>query len=370
MKPKLAFDTRMANHSGIGTYVRGVFEGFRKTNLLNDFEVSCFGLRPNDVGEFAHEDFNAPIYSISEQISYGSKLSQCDLWHAPHYNVPYRKPACKLVVTIHDLIHWIYRDQLNPLKRWYAGTMLKRAVAHADHIITVSEHTKKDLVKYFQANPKKISVTYEAVHSSFEPMNSSVLDQTFGALKNKYNLPNNFFLYVGLLKPHKNVHQLINVFRQLHQSKSVKTPLVIVGKKDSSYSREYQALASLKSDDVVIHIPRVDFGELRILYNQATALIHPSLYEGFGLTPLESMSCGTPVIVSSAASLPEVVGDAAYLVDTTREDVMMNAIQRVESEPSLREDLKAKGLERASLFSWKKCAEENDRCLSKGAPNS
>ena len=347
----IGLDVRMLQNSGIGTYLRGLLLGFQ--SLGQDKVPALFG------GDQKPFGFNAPIYSIQEQLQYPALLGQCRLWHAPHYNVPLWKGKTKLVVTIHDIIHWIFRKQFfTPVQAAYAGFMLRRAVASADHIITVSHHTKKDLIEYFHADPEKITSIPLGMDSGLREMTEGELAPAFEKLRVKYSLPEFFFLYVGLMKPHKNVLWLVRIFRKLKAEGKVQAALVLVGKKDKRYPKEQEELETLVSNEDVIHLPSVAYDELQVLYNQALALIHPSLYEGFGLTPLEAMACGTPVITTRAASIPEVVGDAAIQIETETEKPLWDAIIRMEQDPQLRESLRQKGLERAKLFCWKETARQ------------
>lgn len=355
MTNRIGLDTRMLNNTGIGTYLRGLLGGFQETGLDQKLGLTLYG--PKRVEAWPHESFQSPIYSIQEQWQYSKRLAACRLWHAPHYNVPIQKGKTKLVVTIHDIIHWIFRKQfLSPLQTVYAGWMLKRAIMIADRIIAVSHHTKQDLVTHFQADEKKIVVIHEGVSSHFRRLSPDALKAARDKLKAAYGIPENFFLYVGMMKPHKNVQTLIRVFRRLKAEGKIKAALVLIGRKDKKYPPGFDELTSLASTPDIIHLPTIDHEDLCAFYNLAIALIHPSLYEGFGLTLLEAMRCETPVIASDAASIPEVVGDAAKLVDVRKESALADAITEMELNPSLRLFLKQKGYDRSQRFSWSETA--------------
>lgn len=349
-------DARMISHTGIGTYLRGLFWGFSKTQMARELDISIFGKRKglNSTEPFPTYPFFSRIYSIEEQLEYPFRLKQCRLWHSPHYNIPTLKGKTKLVVTIHDVIHWIFRRQFfTPLQAFYAGRMLRRAVRAADHIITVSHKTRDDLIEYFNADPNRITVIYEGVCDEFQELqNPSEIQK----VKVKYRLPENFFLYVGSLKPHKNVQWLVHLFKRMRKEGRIESSLVLVGKKDKNYPAGYEDLAHLKNEPGLLHLPYVEEQELVALYNAALALIHPSLYEGFGLTLLEAMACGTPVIASRTASIPEVAGDAAHLVDSCSEREMTEAIVRLEKVPGMREDLKKRGRQWVRRFRWEEAA--------------
>ncbi len=380
---RVGLDIRMLQNSGIGTYLRGLLGGFRALGLEKDLALFGGGLasepsqhpvldsRPGvNRANAGTIPFAAPIYSIQEQLQYPALLRQCRLWHAPHYNVPLWKGKTKLVVTIHDIIHWVFRKQFfTPVQAAYAGFMLRSAVASADHIITVSHHTKKDLIEYFGADPQRITPIPLGLDSSLREMSEVELEPAFAKIRTPYALPKSFFLYVGLMKPHKNVLWLVKTFRKLKAEGKVRAALILVGRKDKRYPKEYKELENLTSTPDVIHLPEVACDELRVLYNQALALIHPSLYEGFGLTPLEAMACGTPVITTRSASLPEVVGDAAIQIEMETENPLRDAIIRMELDAELRESLRRKGLERVKLFSWKETARKTAEVYEKVLTN-
>jgi glycosyltransferase involved in cell wall biosynthesis len=353
IRHRVGLDIRMLQNSGIGTYLRGLLWGFEALGLSKD--LALFGPKPAEARPGGV--FSAPIYSVREQLQYPSRLKQCRLWHAPHYNVPLRKGKTKLVVTIHDIIHWIFRKQfLSPLQTAYAGIMLKKAVTSADQIIAVSHHTQKDLIEHFHAPEQKITVIHQGVDEACRELPPGELALAFEKVRLKYKIPHDFFLYVGLIKPHKNVLMLTRLFRRLKEEGKVRASLVLIGRKDKAYPFGYEALASLSSTNDIIYLPSIEPQELKIFYNQALALVHPSLYEGFGLTLLEAMGSGTPVLTTNSSSIPEVVDDAALRVDATDEIEMRNALIRLDQDALFRESLRVKGLERVKYFSWKETA--------------
>lgn len=358
MKPvfDVGIDTRMLRHTGIGTYIRNVLAAFKEDRVFDRLRFGLFGTEATLglLRDVPFREFQPKIYSVSEQLVYPHLLRGCRLWHAPHYNIPLLRGKTRLIVTIHDLIHWIFRKHFfSPQQNIYAALMLRAAVSMPDRIIAVSEHTKSDLVKYFNADPEKISVIYEAADLKF---NASRDESAIAQLKKKHGIERPYFLFVGSLKPHKNVHRLIRLFRQLHKEARTESVLVLAGRKDRHYPAGYEELSALQSGQGVLHLEGVEDADLKHLYQGALALIHPSLYEGFGLTLLEAMGSGTPVIASQSASIPEVTGDAACLVDSCQDPAMMQAIRRMETDPVYRSGLRERGLRRASQFSWRETA--------------
>lgn len=359
-KYDIAWDVRMARHTGIGTYIRGILP-----HLLNkagaEKRLAFFGpgnaemLGIPGVEKVADwVPFDSPIYSLQEQWKYRRKVGQCRLWHSPHYNVPVTKPrGTALVTTVHDLIHWIFRkDYLTALQSAYASYMFRQAVRVSDHLITVSEHTKQDLIREFGADPARVSVIYEGFEPRFRKVTADA-----GIFK-KYGISHSFFLYVGLIKPHKNVDLLVRAFHEARKAGKLSSDLVIIGKKNDTYPKRYEGLKDLKSGEGVHYFSSVEEKELIAFYSYALALAHPSRYEGFGLTLLEAMACETPVLACRAASIPEVAGDAALLVPPDDYEAFKHGMIRMEQEPHLRDDLIRRGRERIKAFQWQKAADQ------------
>ena len=301
---KIAIDARMINMSGIGTYIR--------TLLNQDIYDVALGNR-NDINNCDASmdiiDFEDKIYGISEQIHYPIRTlrnKNVDLLHLPHYNVPlfYRGD---IAVTIHDLTHLVLPEFLpNKFAYIYAKVIIGYAVRKAKVIFTVSENSKKDLIKYFKVKPSKIIVTYNAVDKCF--VHKDIKDVDY--LVKKYNIPENkkIIMYVGNLKPHKNLVRLLNAYSRMKNIDD--TCLVLVGKAFDNTELD-NTVSQLKIENKVIKTGMIETQELVDFYNIADLFAFPSLYEGFGIPPLEAMACGTPVVCSDNSSLPEVVGDAA-----------------------------------------------------------
>ena len=364
MKPNPSFrsevivDARMIRHSGIGTYVRGLAGEFQRHSFFKD-HILGLALPPPLFSERGIVEkiipFHSSVYSVQEQMEYPMRLKQCRLWHAPHYNIPLLKGKAQLVVTVHDLIHWIFKNQFySPAEAAYAWFFFRRLAHSADRIIAVSKRTRDDLIQHFKVAPEKIRVIYEGVSEDFfEIPDASRRRQ----ILSKYHLSEPFFLYVGLLKPHKNVNRLLRVFAKLRAQGKTKSSLVVVGKKDRKYPKGFELTEGLKTGNGVYYFPQVDSREeLACLYASAQALVHPSLYEGFGLTCLEAMASGTPVTVSRAASLPEVVGEAGHYFDPYSDDSLSQALIEMEKDERMRKELAEKGKLRARQFSWAKTA--------------
>lgn len=355
-------DARMICHSGIGTYLRGLLEQFRSHPFFRERKMGLAISGPlqgevNGMGKAFL--FRSPIYSLWEQMEYPFQTGKGRIWHAPHYNIPLMgvKKGVRLVVTIHDLIHWIFRkDFFSPVQAFYARTFLEKVVRQADCIIAVSKRTRDDLIEHFKARAGKIRVIYEGVA---DPFFYPPPPEERKRILTDYPLPERFFLYVGLIKPHKNLVRLISIFKKLKKKGRLSCDLVMVGKKDRQYPAGCRELAGLQTGEGIHYFSGVrSREELLALYASAQALVQPSLYEGFGLTVLEAMAAGTPVISSRAGSLPEVAGEATLSIDPYSDSALEQALLQMEEKASLRTSLSAQGRLRARLFNWQKTADE------------
>lgn len=288
-----------------------------------------------------------------------------DLLHVT-YNAPPLGP-CPTVVTIHDISFEHYPQFFSPRDRLILKTLVPRSARRAAHVLTVSQHAKQEIIDRYGLPPDKITVTYEAAGDQFQPVTDASILQ---AVRIKYGIPDGpFVLALGNLQPRKNIARLVEAFAQAAGSNPSHFPpslppsppppsLVIAGKAQWRESEVYGAVQRAGLGERVVFPGYVDDADLPALYSAAAVFVYPSLYEGFGLPPLEAMACGTPVISSNSASLPEVVGDAALLVEPTDTAALAQALRDVLVQPALRADLRQRGLARAAQFSWERCAAE------------
>jgi len=313
-------------------------------------------------------------YSWQEQIlmPFVIKKEKVDLMHYPHFNVPMIIPG-KFVVTIHDLIltHFPTRraSTLSPLLYYFKNIayrlVIKCAIRRASRIITVSEFTKKDLMKKFSVAAEKISVTYEGVANLTKAKEylSLTTENEFNNLY-QYNIfGSDFLLYVGNAYPHKNLEFLLKSFKKmLYDYPNLR--LVLVGKEDYFYKRLSQLAVAMNlwrindQSSPVIFAGYVPDAQLQSLYNKAKTYVFPSKYEGFGLPPLEAMSQGCPVVSSNRGSLPEILGLAAKYFNPDDEQDFINCVKEVTNNNDLRLDLISRGLTQAAKYSWESCAQE------------
>ncbi|MCA1554253.1 MAG: glycosyltransferase family 4 protein, partial [Chloroflexi bacterium] len=240
---------------------------------------------------------------------------------------------------------------------------VRRAVRSAERIITVSDATKRDVLALLDVDERKLSVIYEAADARFCPLAERAPVE---AVMQKHGLTAPFILFVGTIEPRKNLAVLLRALRQL-LDQHVRVQFAIAGKRGWLSDDVFALIAELRLQDEVRLLGAVPSEELVGLYNAALALVMPSLYEGFGLPPLEAMACGTPVIVSNISSLPEVVGDAGLCIPPDDPRAWTDAIQRMLDDGALRRELRAKGMTRARTFSWERAARETLAVYRKAA---
>jgi len=357
MKSRITIDARWLV-GGIGTYTRHLLQGLHARG--NGFEVHAItrAQHTGDVEPWCARMtvVNASIYTLREQWTVPRAAKGCDLLHVPHYNAPLLEGA-PLVVTIHDIIHITDPDCHWSFKSWaYARPMLRAAARKAHHIITVSEYSKAQIVERLGVAPSKVSAISNGLNGEFLPMRRG---EALNAVSVALDIDRPYLLYVGNLKRHKNVSTLLEAFTMLREWHDVPQRLLLLGDDPHGKRRLEEQAAKLGIADRVSIVPFVAQELLPKVYAAADALVMPSRVEGFGLPVLEAMACGTPVVCSRAASLPEVGGEAVLYFDPSSPEELADAIEQVLDSGELRESLRAKGLARAAQFTWKESAEKH-----------
>lgn len=306
-------------------------------------------------------------YSFSEQINMPRLLNKynLDLVHFPHFNVPllYRK---KFVITIHDLIliHFptVKNTTLNPLFYWFKFAayklVIRSAIKRAAKVIAVSNFTKDDILKHYKIPKNKVAMTYEACDASGETkrIDSDAILKKYGLPAGRYGIIKPYIMYVGNAYPHKNLEALVLAFEKINEKKK-NLNLVLVGKEDYFYKRLKNFTSDRKIQNVIFggFIPDEN---LAMIYRESELYVFPSLYEGFGIPPLEAMNEGVPVISSEHPCMREVLGDAAFYFDATNAQNIADAIIEVVNNQELRQKLISKGREQVKKYSWEKMARE------------
>lgn len=352
---RVAIDARKLRDFGIGTYIRNILVELNRLDLETEYVVLCRALDVDQAQALAPR-FRIVVeeavpYSIGEQFRIPLRLlrERVDLVHEPHYVLP---PAtrCRSVVTIHDCIHLMFPQYLpNRLGYVYARASMWAATHQAERVLTVSEASKRDILRYFDIPPAKVRVIPNAIDERFL---TTPDEATTDRVRQRYQLDHPFVLYVGNIKPHKNLERLIAAFGRVRAGGPQGLKLVVVGDEVSKYPSLRQMVHRHKLDKHVRFLGFQPQETLASFYRLANVFVFPSLYEGFGLPPLEAMACGTPVVTSNVSSLPEVSGDAALLVDPYDVDAIAHGIRRVLDDEALRADMVARGHARARQFSW------------------
>ena len=339
---KIAIDARMINSSGIGRYLQNLIP-----YILEKHEITLLGIK-NELKLFSSFaqvqviEMESDIYSIKEQIELNQKIPDCDLFWSPHYNIPLLPiKAKKRMVTIHDVYHLAFYDTLSFSQKMYAKLLINQAVKKSDVILTVSNFSKNEIIKYTQTK-KNIEVVYNGVDENL--INNKKIDKE------------NYILYVGNVKPHKNLVRALKAFKKIDNQNLI---FKIVGKKDNFITKdtEVEQLA-IELGNRVEFTGYVEDSKLVELYKKAKIFLFPTLYEGFGIPPLEAQACGTPVICSNVASLPEVGGESVLYCDPCDINDIADKITLLLEDKSLQNELIQKGYENLKRFSWEKSAKK------------
>jgi glycosyltransferase involved in cell wall biosynthesis len=273
-----------------------------------------------------------------------------DVFYSPDFVLPPTLRATRTLLTVHDLSFLHFPDAFVPSLRAYLERVVPRSVARADRVLADSESTRKDLIAHFGMAPEKVYVLYSGVDAHFHPEEEPGEGER---LWDKYGIESPYVLSVGTLQPRKNYVRLISAFANLPPAD---LRLYIAGGWGWLYEDIFAEAE--KHGDRVRVLGFVDDTDLPALLRNAALFAFPSLYEGFGIPPLEAMACGVPVVCSNASSLPEVAGDAALMVDPLDVDALTRAMARALNDVSLRQEMVAKGLAQAERFTWKKAARQ------------
>ena len=365
---RVAIDIRRITEFGVGTYTRNAIRTLAR--LDHDNEYFLIGIPDNlgprgkigDIGPLPPNFITVPAqpneFSVASYLELHRILqdNRCDLLHVPHLFWKPQGIPCPYVVTVHDLLDHMYRvNSQSSLKRSLHFQFTKRVLHHAARIFAVSNFSKADTVRLFNVPSQKIEVIYNAIDDRFRQGHASEAEREFIAERYQVNCP--FLLYAGRISPHKNVVRIIEAFAALKNELNKESlyddlKLIIIGDEVSRHPDLRRACVKGGVQNDVRFLGFVPIDVLRIFYDQAKIFVFPSLYEGFGLPPLEAMAHATPVVTSNTSSVPEVVGNAAVMVNPENVFEIMKALHRVLLDPSLREKLKTRGLEQASKFSW------------------
>lgn len=285
------------------------------------------------------------------------KANKIDVLHV-QYITPFWLPqGTKLVTTIHDVSWKFYPQYIKKSDLFFLNTLIPVSLKKADKIITVSETSKKDIVRIYGLPEEKVAAIYNGVGDNFKSYVNSAGEEE--RVKKKYNLPDNFILYLGTLQPRKNVPSLLEAFYLWDKEYAGQARLVIGGGKSYNYDNRIDGLINEHNlKNKITLTGYIEDSDLPAIYKLAKAFVFPSLYEGFGIPVIEAMAVGTPVIVSDQSCLPEVAGEAGLVVDPGDKKKFAEAIHRIMTDEKLRGELAGKGRERAAEFNWEETAKK------------
>jgi len=362
---RIAIDIRRINEFGVGTYTRNIIRALAQLDHNNEYFLLGPTEKINEVGKLPG-NFKAvsllPAETLRGEMQCRTvvKRLNCDLTHIPHLFWFPRRLPCPYVVTAHDLLDHMYRARSGSSFRrslhfYFTHRVLKRAA----RIFAVSRFTKSEIEKIFGIDPKKIEVVYNAIDHRFLTGHATDADRQF--LAERYQVTYPFLLYAGRISPHKNLVRIIEAFSALKadllkQDQYPDLKLIIIGDELSKHPDLRRTVVRGGVQNDVRFMGFVPIEVLRIFYDLAKVFVFPSLYEGFGLPPLEAMAHGTPVLTSNTSSIPEVVGNAAVIVNPENVFEMMRALERVLLDHSLREKMRQRGYEQVKKFSWENSA--------------
>jgi len=359
---RIAIDARGINFysgTGIATYTENVLKNLINIDTINNYHIfwsgnnyefikkeKCKIIMTSKKHQRFFEDHYFPANLSTEKI---------DIYHMPQNGIGFSEEiSCKKLITIHDLIPYIMPETVG---RGYLLKFLKEMpviIGGCDGIITVSEFSKRDILKFFPIDENKIFVTPLAADKKYTPLDKV---HCRNVLRDIYNLTDPFILYLGGFSERKNVASVLTAFAKIYKDLNKKYKLVILGGYKDSSQRLVKLTNELKIESHVVFTGFVQEDHLPIFYNCCDTFVYPSFYEGFGLPPLEAMSCGTPVIASNLTSIPEVVGDGGILINPYDISEISFAIGNLLSNEKLRDELSYKALKRASEFSWQNTAQ-------------
>ena len=361
---QIAIDVRRMTEFGVGTYIRNVVRTLGRLDRENKYLLIGPSAKVEEIGSLPPNFHAVPLHQPERSLKgwweFRAVLRQlnCDLLHVPNvFSVPRALP-CPYVMTVHDMLeHMSLGRKRNDLWRSVHFQLTKRVLSGAERIFAVSNFTKTEMEKLFGIAPERIEVVYNAIDERFLHGHASAADRELIAKRYQVTYP--FLLYAGRVSAHKNVVRMIEAFSALkgELEKEGAYPdlkLIIIGDDLSGNPDLRRTVVRSGVQNDVRFLGFVPIEVLRIFYDSAKIFIFPSLYEGFGLPPLEAMAHGTPVVTSNVSSLPEVVGNAAVLVNPENVFEIMRALHRVLLDQGLRERMKERSYVQAGKFSWEK----------------
>ena len=355
---KIAFDLRRVGNPGVGRYMKCLVEAILQLETDSEYLLLLPPNADDAIGSNSKQVTQlfprARYYSIREQIELPRILRRQNvaLLHSPHFLLPLSCP-CPAVATIHDVIYLACPQDLpSRIGRSYYRAMIHASARRANRIITVSEFSKGEIVRYLQIDPQKITVVHSGIDPTFVPEDDR---QNIESVLSKYAIDTDYIFYAGIYKPRKNHCGLLKAFRHF-LGRAGKAQLVISGAIGDGQDQLRRLAEQLGIAERLVFTGGVSDLDLRVLYSAARVYACPSLYEGFGFTVLEAMACGTPVVCSRVTSLPEIAGNAALYADAQSAGEFGEALHQAFTKQELRSILRQRGFDNVRRFRWETVA--------------
>lgn len=366
---KIGIDIRpmISNTTGVGNYTLNLIENISAIDKKHQYILFSNSFKDRIPfkslslpSNFELKDYKIPnriLRGLWNYISYPpieTFIGDVDIFHSPH-SIPIPARKAKLIVTIHDLYFLKHPDMVGRDVREDHRRLSINYLNKVRKIITVSDNSKKDIIELLDVTPEKVTVIYEGVDDIFRVVNE---ETTLENVRERYRLPHEFILFIGTISPRKNPRGLIESISILRNRGLKDLSLIMIGPEGFKTDEVLRLIHERNLEDSVRHIGYVPYEDMPYIYNISSLLVYPSLYEGFGLPPLEAMACGVPVIASNTSSMPEILGDAALLVDPYNPGEIADSIKKILHNESLRSSLIEKGLKKASSYSWEDTAKK------------
>lgn len=367
MKVSIELQPCLKNKSGIGVYTYELtkrLQNFRdiefEGNIFNFFnrnfierDIEGIGINRNICSLFPYGVYRRIWSYVPIKYNFLFKRN-ADIYQFFNFIVP-PNISGKVITAIHDLTYILYPDTMNNANKKRLEKDMKKTINRADYIITISENSRRDIIKYLNVNEDKIEVIYPGVDEMYKCILS---DREIIDVKDKYNIHGKYFLYLGTLEPRKNIETIIKAYNLFNKSNKDNIKLVLAGKKGWLYDNIFELVKEFKIGDKVIFTDYVEDKDKPVLYQGAEIFLFPSLYEGFGIPVVEAMASRTPVITSNSSSLPEVAGKAAIITEPLDYKKISDSIRLILNDSKLREEMIAEGIKQADKFNWDKSAEK------------
>ncbi|MDF2547191.1 MAG: glycosyl transferase, group 1 [Anaerosolibacter sp.] len=364
---KIGIDARVASWhigSGLGNYTSQIISNLKYIDSLNTYMLFYPEKKDHSLVNLyrsTHEDEKERRGDFWKQM-YGTewdKDPKVDVFHntVNGIGIP-SKGSHRLVITLHDLIPYIMPETVDKPHLDYVLRHTPEAISRADKIITVSQHSKKDIMRYFNVPKEKVEVIYHAADKIFQPIDKGEAKKK---ITETYGIASPYILYLGGFSPRKNIARLIRAFHMICHEFDEDFKLVILGEPSRTYVNLKKLTQKLGVEDKVIFTGFVPTNDLPLFYNGCACFVYPSLYEGFGLPPLEAAACGVPVVTSKVSSIPEIMGQSCTYIDPFEIVDIAQGMYDTIMDQELRSRLIGKGLDQTKKFSWEKASLETLR---------